>query len=144
MSTRTQLLAPLATVLLAATAWCVPCQAQSPAINVNVPFGFEVNDQHYGPGQYLFSTDSKHLVFMHGPGRNAVLFPMEEIDSNPSHQTKLVFHALGSRRFLAGLYIQGLADHLRWTVSSSEKQEILAANRAQPTETTLASVQPHR
>jgi hypothetical protein len=102
-------------------------QAQEPRVKANIPFDFVVGDRVMSAGEYM--------VIPTGPTNHVVLIRSEEdkrdatlaltfacANSEPSKDTKLVFHTLAGRYFLSQVWVEGYSQGRQLPRSKSEVQ----------------------
>ena len=115
-------------------------QAQEPRVKANIPFDFVVGDRAMPAGEYLVT-----------PGGASAAISISSLDradtalviahacgsSGPSRDTKLVFHALAGRYFLAQVWTAGYDQGREVRMSKTEVQ--LAKNGTEQKEFVLAA-----
>jgi hypothetical protein len=137
----------LITICLFLTAASVFAQMRSSQqlMKVNIPFAFGVEDQSLPAGQYLVftvtpersirltSTDGKH---------SAIVNDLPNHASEPSQNSRLVFHRYGNEYFLAEVWTAG-QDVARNPLSSKRAMES-ASNGEKPETFTVVALADRR
>ena len=136
-STRT--LVTICLLFTAATLFAQTTPSQR-LMTVNVPFSFAVGDQSLPAGEYLVltvtpersiriaSTDGKH---------STIVNTLPNYGSQPSANSRLVFHRYGDEYFLAQVWTAG-QNVARNPLSSKRAMEIAGSGRMPETFTVIA------
>lgn len=84
-------------------------QANAPTIaKADIPFEFAVGDMAFQPGQYEVSLTWQGLVWVRGAQRGVKVVNSQTARSaTPMEHTKLVFHRVAGRYFLAQIWVDG-------------------------------------
>ena len=102
-----------------------PAHAQSAghAMSVNVPFGFEMGNQHFEPGTYTIRTPQWGVVEVQGQSTVALALTHGEQATKPTKTAKIVFDRYGDHYFLRQLWFNAdEASYAECPESKSEKQ----------------------
>jgi hypothetical protein len=85
--------------------------AQKTEFNVSVPFDFIVNGSSFPAGEYTFQSVGVQGKVLSIRGVNSqtqgTIVSNDRRASEPSQQTKLVFHRYGNQYFLAEVWLRG-------------------------------------
>jgi len=124
-------------LLLAASA----TYAQQTKVKVDVPFSFYAGDRIYPAGEYLLSSTSINSSVLRIDGdpevQSAFLPSIACAALEPSGQTKLVFHRVGSSYFLSQVWVEGNSRGREFP--RTRTQTLLARNGEQPETTIIAA-----
>lgn len=125
------------TLLLASSLAFLPAYGQSTthAMSVNVPFGFEVGNQHFAPGVYTVKTPTEHVVELQAGSKVGMIMAHSGWSYKLSKTSKIVFDKYGDHYFLRQVWFDAANNgYLECPESKAEKQ---AKNGD------LASIQKH-
>jgi len=116
-------------------------QAQETRVKADIPFNFVVGNQVLPAGQYIVTSqgmDNSSLL-IRSDDRSAAVFSTSYSCSSvkPSGTTKLVFHNVAGRYFLAQVWEQGRSSGRQIPKSGAEVE--LAKNHQAPEEFILAA-----
>ena len=109
-------------------------------MKVNIPFAFSAGDVKLPAGQYLLYTISPGwgIRFATIDGKhNAFVNTLPNYPSNPSENSRLVFHKYGNEYFLEQVWTNG-DELVRSPLPSKKAMEIARSGVAQQTFTILA------
>ena len=121
-----------------------PCHAQTSThtMSVNVPFGFEMGNQHFQPGTYSISTPQQGVVEIQGHSTAVLGLTRGEQGNKPTKTAKIVFDRYGDHYFLRQLWFNAdQTSYAECPESKSEKQakkSELASNSKKPSNVELA------
>jgi len=96
--------------------------AQTPTMQVTVPFGFEVGPTHFAAGIYTLNEPRQHVLSIRGTKGFALMMNAREPNFKPATAGKVVFDRYGNRYFLREVWAKGDIDHLRCPESKTEHQ----------------------
>jgi hypothetical protein len=132
---KNRILAIVGLALLAA----VSASAQNPsAVQVSVPFAFQVGNQHMPAGTYQISKDSFEFKLRGVDNDAGTFIPTYPATAKTVSATGYVlFDSIGGRYFLAGIWPAGSDEGARCYPSQAEK-EVLESLRQTSSLTTLA------
>jgi hypothetical protein len=120
------------------------CHAQSSGhtMSVNVPFGFEMGNQHFEPGAYTVTTPATGVIELKNRSKAGMILSREEQGSKPTKTAKVVFDRYGEHYFLRQIWFNPEeASYVNCPESKSEKQakrSELASNSKTPSNVELA------
>jgi hypothetical protein len=113
-------------------------QGQQTKMKVDVPFDFYAGDRSYPAGEYtLYSMSNNDAIIRIGgnPEAPAAFIPSNTCSiTNPSQQTKLVFHRVGPNYFLYQVWVAGNLEGRQFPLSRTETQ---LAENGQKTDTVI-------
>jgi hypothetical protein len=113
----------------------VHAQTAGHTMSVNVPFDFELGNQHFAPGVYTIKTPLQHFVEVQGKSNVGMILAINDQSSKPTKTTKIVFDRYGDHYFLRQIWFNAEETaYLECPESKAEKQ----AKRGD-----LASIQKH-
>lgn len=113
----------------------VHAQTADHAMSVNVPFGFELGNQHFAPGVYTIKTPLSEVVEVQGRSKASMILAMNDQSNKPTKAAKVVFDKYGDHYFLRQIWFDaGETTYLHCPESKAEKE----AKRGD-----LASIQKH-
>ncbi len=133
---KNRILALVGLALLAA----VSASAQTPTtVEFNVPFAFQVGNQHMPAGLYLIKPAGfgSSALILRGPGQATAVMTHSAIASTIPAQGIVTFHKIEDSYFLEGFWTAGSKDGIKCTPSEAEK-EILASRHQDSNLTTVA------
>lgn len=138
----TVLAAVLAVVSLAPAA----SHAQDQAIGgqVNVPFGFETEYQHFAPGLYSIRMETPNLMIIKGVSNSGFVMTRQDGDAQSATKGKVVFRKRGDKYFLCEVWIAGNSGHQDVIQSKLERQLQMAGDNAAPAGVELAMLESSR
>jgi hypothetical protein len=77
-------------------------------MKANIPFDFTLGDTTFTSGQYDVSVNWQGVVWFHGSGgRVKAIYSQSVHSGRDAEYSKLVFHHLGERYFLAQIWMRG-------------------------------------
>ena len=121
---------------------CIPAHGQSQTMAVNVPFSFEMGDQHFAPGTYTISTPSSGVIELSNRTTAGLILARGEESRKPSTTSKVVFDRYGDHYFLRQIWFHAEeTSYLECPESKTEKQakrSELASNSKKPSNVELA------
>ena len=119
-----------------------PAPAQTHALKVNVPFGFESGSTHFAPGAYQIRLDAAGpFILIQGQNSSAYQMTMANSATEAPEVGKLVFHRYGSQYVLKEIWVAGSTSYLRTPKSKVEKRlDAELAQNNQNQQDTLALV----
>jgi hypothetical protein len=134
----------LITICLLFTAATLFAQTTSsrPLMKVNIPFAFDVEDHSLPPGEYLILTvtPERSIRIASVDGKHSVIVnDLPNYASEPSENSRLVFHRYGNEYFLAQVWTAG-ENVARNPLSSTRAMEIVRSGGTPETFTILALV----
>lgn len=101
----------LITICLLFTAATLFAQVESrPLMRVNIPFSFSVDNHFLPAGTYYVRTvtPERNIALVSADGKHSlVIADMPNYASNPSPNSRLVFHKYGNDYFLAQVWTKG-------------------------------------
>jgi hypothetical protein len=103
----------------------LPAYSQSPSHNmsVNVPFSFELGNQHFAPGVYTIRTPLQHIVELQGSSKTGMIVAINAQSYKPTKTTKIVFDRYGDHYFLRQIWFNAQETaYLECPESKAEKQ----------------------
>ena len=114
-------------------------QAQEARVKANIPFDFVVGDRVMPAGEYTVGPTGSlgQAIAIRSSDSTSLALTSACSSSEPSKNTKLVFHALAGRYFLSQIWVQGYSQGRELRKSKSEVQ--LAKNRAAAEDIVLAA-----
>ena len=122
-----------------------PCHGQTSGhtMSVNVPFAFEMGDQHFAPGIYTVKTPASGVIELNNNHSAAgMILARDEQGYKPTTTAKVVFDRYGEHYFLRQVWFNAeQSSYLECSESKSEKQakrSELASNSKKPSNVELA------
>lgn len=85
---------------LSAGSFPSPAQSATPALSVNVPFGFELGPRHFAPGAYSVSVSGQGILSLRNGYQAALLLGYWQQAGQSPRSAKIVFNVYGERYFL--------------------------------------------
>jgi hypothetical protein len=118
--------------ILAAVILALPICAQSPAVAVNVPFGFVAGNATLPAGQYTVDMSTRpFLVGLIGADRHThLLNTVPDGVGSAKGLSELVFHRYGDRYFLSEIRTPGRSREIPESGIEREAQQTAGAGRA--------------
>lgn len=104
-------------------------QDLTPAIQVNVPFQFTIENKTIPPGEYRISQDDE-VIKIEAVGRSSValIAPiLTRLAKQPNHVASAVFDKSGDEYVLSELWIPGLDGYVLRTTTAKHQHEIVRA-----------------
>jgi hypothetical protein len=102
-----------------------PASAQGHLVEATVPFNFTVGDQTLPSGTYTIhsTTSSPDILAISNWSRKVNLMSMGlPNQSNPRHDSILVFHKYGNQYYLSEVRSEGASINVRVPVTKAEKR----------------------
>ena len=101
----------------------IHAQTTDRAMSVNVPFGFELGNQHFAPGVYTIKTPLSEVVEVQGRSKASMILAMNDQSNKPTKTTKVVFDKYGDHYFLRQIWFDaGETSFLQCPESKAEKE----------------------
>jgi hypothetical protein len=125
---------------LAITPLSPACRAQDVGtlIQVNVPFAFDTDSQHFDAGVYTIRTENEHILRFQGKSQSELVLTWVEDNAQPSTTGKAMFQKYGDHYFLSEISIAGKSRHLHFWPSRAEQELQVAGNKTAPMNVELA------
>ena len=117
----------LMTLIVAFTVTVPVINAQSTILTANVPFAFNVGAKQLPAGAYAVREMDRATLIQSRDGENSVLGIYNYAGTSKADETKLVFHKIGDRYFLAQIWTSAREQGLAVPESKLEK-ELRASN----------------
>jgi hypothetical protein len=117
----------LMTLIVAATIAVPVVNAQQTILSANVPFTFNIGDKQLPAGAYAVREMDRATLIESKDGEHSVLGIYQYAGPSKTDQTKLVFHKVGDRYFLAQIWTSARGQGLSVPQSQREK-ELRASN----------------
>jgi len=120
---------------LAITPFSPVCRAQDAGllVQVNVPFAFDTDSQHFDAGVYTIRTENEHILRFQGTSQSELVMTWVEDNAQPASKGKAMFQKYGERYFLSEISIAGKSRHLYFWPSKAEQELQVAGNKTTPT-----------
>jgi len=103
----------------------LPAYSQSPnhTMSVNVPFSFELGNQHFAPGVYTIKTPLQNVVELQGRSKVGMFMTINGQSYKPTKATKIVFDRYGDHYFLRQIWFNAEETaYLECPESKAERQ----------------------
>lgn len=98
-------------------------QTTDRTMSVNVPFGFELGNQHFAPGVYTIKTPVQHVVEVQGRSNAGMILAIEDESNKPTKTTKIVFDRYGDHYFLRQIWFHAEETaYMKCPESKAEKE----------------------
>jgi len=117
----------------------VSASAQNPSVRANVPFAFQVGNEHMPAGLYLIKpvVPGSFALILLGPSKTTMIMTHTASVPTVSDQGSVTFHKIGDRYYLEGLWAAGANTGVECYPSRAEK-EILESSKQDSNLITLA------
>jgi len=133
------------TIILVSTLAFLPIahgQTASHTLSVNVPFGFELGNQHFAPGVYTVKTPLEGVIELQGASNVGMIMTVPGQGPKATKTSKIVFDRYGEHYFLRQIWFNAEeTSYLECPESKAEKQAKtgdLAANQKHASNVELA------
>jgi hypothetical protein len=125
---------------LAITPFSPACRAQDEGmvVQVDVPFAFDTDSQHFDAGVYTIRTENEHILRFQGKSQSELVMTWVEDNARPASKGKAMFQKYGDRYFLSEISIAGKSRHLYFWPSKAEQELQVAGNKTAPIGVELA------
>jgi hypothetical protein len=130
---------------LAVTPFSPVCRAQDAGllIQVNVPFAFDTDSQHFDAGVYTIRTENEHILRFQGESQSELVMTWVEDNAQQALKGKAMFQKYGDRYFLSEISIAGKSRHLYFWPSRAE-QELQVGNKTEAMNVELSLMEGSR
>jgi hypothetical protein len=130
---------------LAITPFSPVCRAQDAGllIQVNVPFAFDTDSQHFDAGVYTIRTENEHILRFQGESQSELVMTWVEDNAQQALKGKAMFQKYGDRYFLSEISIAGKSRHLYFWPSRAE-QELQVGNKTEAMNVELSLMEGSR
>ena len=130
---------------LAVTPFSPVCRAQDAGllIQVNVPFAFDTDSQHFDAGVYTIRTENEHILRFQGKSQSELVMTWVEDNAQQALKGKAMFQKYGDRYFLSEISIAGKSRHLYFWPSRAE-QELQVGNKTEAMNVELSLMEGSR
>ncbi len=107
------------------------CRAQDAGllIQVNVPFAFDTDSQHFDAGVYTIRTENEHILRFEGKSQSELVMTWVEDNAQQASKGKAMFQKYGDQYFLSEISIAGKSRHLYFWPSRAEQELQVAGNK---------------
>ena len=112
-------------------------------VQVNVPFAFDTDSQHFDAGVYTIRTENEHILRFQGKSQSELVMTWVEDNAQPSTTGKAMFQKYGDRYFLSEISIAGKSRHLYFWPSRAE-QELQVGNKTEAMNVELSLMEGSR
>ena len=117
----------LMTLIVAFTVTVPVVNAQSTILTANVPFAFNIGAKQLPAGAYAVREMDRATLIQSRDAKNSVLGIYNDAGPSKAYETKLVFHKVSDRYFLAEIWTSARGEGLSVPESKLEK-EMRASN----------------
>ena len=112
-------------------------------IQVNVPFAFDTDSQHFDAGVYTIRTENEHILRFQGESQSELVMTWVEDNAQQALKGKAMFQKYGDRYFLSEISIAGKSRHLYFWPSRAE-QELQVGNKTEAMNVELSLMEGSR
>jgi hypothetical protein len=92
------------------------------AAQVNVPFEFQTDSQHYAPGVYTIEMANDYTLMIRGSSKSSMALTSVADNAQPAKRGTAVFHKYGNQYFLSEITVAGKSRSLHLTPSRHESE----------------------
>jgi hypothetical protein len=116
---------------LAITPFSPVCRSQDAGllIQVNVPFAFDTDSQHFNAGVYTIRTENEHILRFQGKSQSELVMTWVDDNAQQASKGKAMFQKYGDQYFLSEISIAGKSRHLYFWPSRAEQELQVAVNK---------------
>jgi hypothetical protein len=111
---------------------------------VNVPFDFQTDSQHFAPGLYRIRMENAYTVQIQGASESWLVMVRAEDNAQAVKTGKAVFHRYGNQYFLNEITVAGSSRHVHLNASKAERQMRIVHNNQAPAAVELSLLQGPR
>ena len=98
-------------------------------VQVNVPFAFDTDSEHFDAGVYTIRTENEHILRFQGKSQSELVMTWVEDNAQAATKGKAMFEKYGDRYFLSEISIAGKSRHLHFWPSRAEQELQVAGNK---------------
>jgi hypothetical protein len=98
-------------------------------IQVNVPFAFDTDSQHFDAGVYTIRTENEHILRFQGKSQSELVMTWVEDNAQQASKGKAMFQKYGDQYFLSEISIAGKSRHLYFWPSRAEQELQVAGSK---------------
>jgi hypothetical protein len=113
-------------------------------VQINVPFAFDTDSQHFDAGVYTIRTENEHILRFQGTSQSELVMTWVEDNAQQASKGKAMFQKYGERYFLSEISIAGKSRHLYFWSSRAEQELQVAGNKTAPMNVEVALVDGSR